>query len=704
MKHKLFYDTETFNATPINRGTDVYARDAEVTIATYALDDGPVRCWDATEIADMPADLREPLADPGVLKIAHNATFDRLVTRHALGIDIPPEQWYDTMVQALAHSLPAALGLLCEVIGVDEELRKHDGKDLIHLFCKPLAANRKLDRATRHTHPEEWERFKKYAINDTAAMREAHKKMPTCNYRGRELKLWWLDQRINDRGICIDTDFAEAAVRHLKNEKAEHNAQITEMTEGEVTAATQRDKLLKHLVAEHGVYLEDMKSATLESWLEEDWLEDSVKEMIRVRLLSSKTSTAKYQRVLNLTGPDGRIRYTMQFNGADRTGRDAGRGLQPQNLPRPKMDAEDIERCIELIREDEIAGVQLFAPSLREACSDALRGLIVAPPGRKLVVSDWSNIEGRVLAWLASEEWKLQAFRDSDAGVGQDLYKLIFSKSFGKKPGDVDKDERQIGKGEELSLGFGGGVGAFLSVAASYGLDLEWLARVVPETAPRRVLDEAKGMWGWACRMKKTAGLPYDQYIACETIKRLYREANPNIESLWHAYEDAAFNAVMNPGQEFRAGRCVFKRAKNWLKVRLPSGRHLMYASPKIRQEREKIENEDGSAETITRSVLTYMGRVNKGWREVKTYGGKIAENVTQAVANDVLRWAMPIVEDAGFEIVLRVHDELVTEVDENSELGIVLLNELMCTEHDWFEGTLPVAADGYEGTRYRKD
>ena len=703
-KHKLFLDTETYCELPISRGTDIYARNAEIMILTWAIDDEPVQCWDVTSDASFPSAFSEAYHDSTVRKIAHNAVFDRNVITYDWNMPLPLDHWYCTMVQALAHSLPGGLGQLCQVLRIPEEYWKHEGgRELIYLFCKPQPKNHKLRRATRETHPKEWQQFLDYAVADTEAMRQCHKRMPTRNYVGRHLSHYHLDQKINDRGILMDTEFASAAVTLLKAEKKKHNAKIQELTNDEVQTVGQRDKILLYLCKEYGVLLEDMRADTLERCLDDDRLPEPVKELVRVRLIGAMASTAKYNKLMNSVGPDGRLRYTMQFCGADRTGRDAGRMFQPQNLPRPTMDNADVETCIELIRELEADSVTLFAPSLKEACANALRGLVIAAEGRKLVVSDWANIEGRKLAWLADEKWKLDAFREYDKGIGEDMYKASYGRAFGMKAEDVDSKGRQKGKVIELAFGYQGGVGAMISAAATYGLDLNEVRDAVLQSAPGWAIDEAKGMWAWACRMKKTYGLERDVFVACDALKRQVREASPNITKLWHDLEDAAIKATENPGLEFNVGRCTIVRKKNWLMIVLPSGRTLMYAAPKIKHYNERIKKDDGTVEKIPRVSLTYMGRANKQWRRIKTYGGKLAENITQASSNDVLRWAMPVVEDAGYPIILRVHDELVTEVPDTDDYSVEELNELMITEQPWYDG-LPLAAAGFEGYRYRKD
>jgi DNA polymerase len=706
-KYKLWIDTETFSETPISRGTDVYANGSndgklagvEVMIIAYALNNGVIKVVDLTEGALIPQELYDALMDDDYLVIAHNAFFDRKVLRVGLGLDIPIWRWHCTMAQAYAHSLPAGLGLLCQVLNVKTK-KQENGRQLINLFCKPRPKRQKIRRATRDTHPEEWSQFLSYGGDDVGAMRDCYYAMPIRNYVGDEKELWELDQRMNDRGFATDTEFAHAAIRLLKEDKKRNDARVNDLTKGDVTAATQRDKFMLHMLNEHGVLLDSLRADDLEELLEDERLPIVVRELLQLRIMSAMNSTAKYTRLMNCVSSDGRLRGTRQYNGASRTGRSAGRIFNPLNLRRPTMKADDINTCIELIKEGDADNVTLFADSLREACSNALRGLVIAPPGKKLVISDWSNIEGRMAAWLTGENWKLQAFADFDTIIGvdengkpvragPDLYKLIYHKSFGTPIEDIDDFLRQIGKGEELSLQYGGGVGAFIAVSYSYGLDLAELGRVMPNLAPFEAIHRARKIWEWACEKGRTLGLEEDVYVACETVKTLYRQANPNIVQGWADLELAAKMAVSYPGEKYTACRCEFQCKANWLMVRLPSGRHLMYPSPRI----------------MANNSLTYAGQVNKQWRRIKTYGGKLLENITQAASRDVLTHNMLRLEreyQDDAQLVLDVYDEVVLEAEEHGRFNIDVLNKMLIDNPPWAAG-LPLAAEGFETQRYAK-
>lgn len=348
----IYIDLETFSKVPITHGTHVYAANAEVLLFAYALDDGPVRVIDGTTHPpeELPLEAYTALHDPEVTVVIHNSHFDRTVLRHAWGLDIPTSRIHDTMVQAMSHGLPGALGMLCEILGLPADKAKDkDGKRLIQLFTKPLGKNRKLERATRETHPAEWERFKEYAASDIEAMREVMKRMPMINMTPTELKLWQLDQTINDRGVAIDMDLVKAAIKAVDKAQLGLAERTAELTDGAVGSTTQGEALRLHIFEAFGIDMPDLQMATVEKTLAMD-VDPALKELLRVRLQASSTSTSKYKTLLKGTSADGRLRGTLQFNGATRTGRWAGRLFQPQNLKRSTLDFEEIETAIAAVK------------------------------------------------------------------------------------------------------------------------------------------------------------------------------------------------------------------------------------------------------------------------------------------------------------------------------------------------------------------
>ncbi len=642
----LFLDLETYSDVPITHGTHAYAEKAEVLLAAYAFDDDDVQVVDFTDggsVADM-----QPLIDRADKIFIHNSAFDRTVLHHR-GVNVPVDKIHDTMVQALAHSLPASLGQLCDVLEVPfDKAKDKDGKKLIHLFTKPLGKNRKLDRATRHTHPEQWADFIEYARLDVEAMREVYGRLPVWNYRGRELEMWRLDQTINDRGIAVDLELATAAQRAARRTYKRLAEEASVLTDGAVTNATQRGKTLDHL-RKLGLETEDLKKGTIENLLKQDNLPADVRAVLEIRAQASATSPAKYLTLSNAASSDGRLRGTLQFCGASRTGRWGGRVFQPQNLPRPTLQQTDIDAGIAAMKADV---EDLLFDNVMELCTSAVRGCLVAEKGKKLVIADLSNIEGRMLAFLAGERWKLDAFAAFDKGVGFDLYKLAYARSFNKKPEDVTKDERQIGKVMELALGYQGGAGAFNTMAANYGVEL-----------PDWRVDELVKAW---------------------------RTAHSATKNLWYLAEEAARRAIVTPGKAHTAGdKLVFRMDGTWLRIGLPSGRYLCYPN----------------AEITSQGKLSYEGtnQYTRKWERLETYGGKLVENATQAAARDILTCGMRTAEAGGYPIVLHVHDELICETPDDNAYNHEGLAAFMSTGPLWAMG-LPLAAAGFETYRYRKD
>lgn len=716
-----FMDLETFCTTDLrSHGAFRYAEDAEVMLWAYALQTGDVKLWDVTANPKMPADLSELLYNPDVLTIWHNGmSFDRTVIRHALGIEIPAERVWDTMAQAYAHSLPGSLDTLGEVMGLPQDMRKlKTGRALIQLFCCPRPKNSVLRRATSKTHPAEWVEFCEYAKQDINAMRELFKLMPRGNMNADELRVFRLDAKINARGVRIDTELCEAAIRATDIEQARLKKETRRISseasfaEDSMESATQRDKVLGFILAEYGVKLEDLTKSTVSKMLDDPDVSEGLKELLAVRRGATTTSTSKYKKFLQWTCKDGRLRGALQYCGALRTGRWAGRGPQLQNLPRPQwggrpMDEDAIENGLlddmaDYLKQD---ALDMIAPDIIEGCSALVRGVIIPSPGKKLVVADLAGIEARVTAYLAGEEWILKAFREYDAGTGPDQYKLTYSKMFNCSVADVNKSQRQIGKVAALFMSYSGGVGAFLTGAANYKINLDKMAEAALPTLPQRIKDEAEGMYEWALEKNaknksfdSTYGLSMETFMACDGLKRLWREANPKTVALWRQSEDAFRNALINPGTDFaiedpmfpdvKRPRLVVRRDGNWTKIVLPSKRSIYYPMAEVAQ--------DGT--------LSYLGvnQISKKWCRIKTYSGKLVENMSQSFSRDVMAHGMLLAEGAGYEIALTVHDEIISEAPDNSSFSAKGLADLMSVVPKWATG-LPLSAAGFEAYRYRK-
>lgn len=687
----IFADTETYGEEPIKGGAYRYAEKSEIMLFAWAWDDDPVQVWDLTTGEYTIDDVRRVL-ESADQTCWHNSAFDRTVlARH--GVTIPVEKIEDTMVLALQHGLPGSLGQLCDVLGVEQDQAKDkDGKKLIQLFTKPRPKNMKVRRATRETHPDEWQRFIEYAGRDVDALRAVRRRLPRWNDTPSERRFWRIDQATNDFGIAVDTALAQSALRAFDRASGALAALTSAATGGAVGATTQRDKLLAYLRDSHDFVTLDLTKKTVETILRDGELDKDVRELLEIRQQAAATSPAKYKALLGAVSADGRLRGTLQFCGAARTGRDAGRIFQPQNLPRTPdwFDGDVQEITISAIKAD---CEDIVWTNVSERCSMSVRGCLVAAEGCELAIADLSNIEGRVLAWGAGEEWKLEAFRAYDRGEGHDLYKVTAGRILGKDPGDVTKEERQLqGKTPELAGGYQGGVGAY---------------RVMGGPVFEAMSDEA-----------------------IQEIVYAWRAAHPRIKAFWYDLERACKLAIRNPGESFAVRDMASfdvvpdQTGRDWLRMRLPRGRYLCYPDPAIDHEdcgrcegtgfvafEHEGETKElkcphcGGSGKQGYEEISYSGtnQYTRKWTRLTTYGGKLAENWTQAVARDVFFSGMARAVARGFKLVLRVHDELVAEVPKGGALTWELLAEDMATNPGWAAG-LPLAAAGFSAERYRKD
>lgn len=721
----LYCDLETFSAKDIRAGSHAYAADpsAEVLLWGYAIDDAPAKVWDVT-VGPMPEELRQALDEVARKERRHvwqnGVMFDRVFLSYVMpDIVLPMETLDDTMVMAYQAGLPGSLKELCQVFHLSADKAKDaDGSRLIQIFCKPLPSTWKLDRATSKTHPEEWAKFVNYCRLDIESMREVYKKLPAFNRTAKERELQVLDATINMRGIGVDVEFAEAAIATAERAKKDIDKQVFKLTDGRVVTAGQRDALIQFFFDKYGWQLKDMRKSELEKRMEDPDIPAEMKELIGLRLMGTKTSVQKYKRVVQGT-VDGRLRGCMQFRGASRTGRISGRTFQPQNLPRPLIKSQaEIE---EIIEDTKLGILEICYDDVSVPLSSAIRSVIVPAAGNRLCVADFSNVEGRVLAWLAGEEWKLEAFREFDtlqtkSGAwalpyrdgwfqewavnakgdfihkGHDLYKLTYARTFGIKPEDVTKDQRQMGKVLELALGYQGGPGAFATFAMNFGMDLDELAKTTEATIEESYWIESMGMLKWAKEKKLIRGMSQKAWVACNAIKSAWRKANSEIASFWYALAKACQSAIKAKGVAFSAGRIVCKVSGNYLLMRLPSGRYLVYPAPRLPEEGEMCD-------------FSFMGvnQYTKKWERIPTYSGKLAENSVQGAACDLLLEAGPRLEAAGYHIVMSVHDEYITEIKDDNTRNHREMEKIMSDLPDWADG-LPLVAAGFEAARYRKD
>lgn len=720
----LFCDLETYSGTSIKCGPHRYAETAEVLLWGYAVDDAPAKVWDLTSGAPMPADLEAALdavlAGKGFTVWHNGMNFDTVVLKHAMGIDIPPERVIDTMVLAYEHGIQlaslAALSVLFK-LPVDQAKDK-DGARLVNTFCQPAPSNHKADRYRREDKPADWARFVNYCRLDIEAMRAVFKKMPKWNCTKEERRIQVLDAEINRRGMLMDVALARGALHEWEAVKVRYANECSMRTGGAVGSATQRDALVKFMHDEYGVSIQGLSRTEVERRLDDPSIPEPVKELLRLRVRTTKNSVAKYRALLDAVSSDGRLRGGLQFRGASRTGRFSGRHFQAQNLARPTMKNAEIEAAIEAVKSGFASAIY---PDVGEVLANCLRGCIIAPEGSKLIIADYSNIEGRMLAWLAGEEWKLEAFREFDTlqaedgswvtpdrlltgehpplarnakgeaiHKGHDLYKVAYGKAFGIDPGDVTKNQRQVGKVLELALGYGGGVPAFMNFAGIYRVDLEAMACEVERTIDREHWEAAARYCARAFAEGKGVGTEH-VFTACDAVKRAWRASNSNIEALWSKVGDAIADAIGNPGSVIQATRNVTADARgNYLRLRLPSGRYLVYANP-------RLEN-DGRG-------FSYMGAnsYTRKWERIESRGAKAVENLTQGASVDILTNALLALDAAGYRAVLTVHDEIIAETPDTAAYSAAAMSRLMATTPEWAKG-LPLQAPGFESHRYRKE
>lgn len=758
---RLFLDTETFSDVDLKKvGAYAYAEhpSTEIMICTYAIDEGRVQTWDATESPTMPRELRKALRRVSRKKakivMANGLLFDRLVIREKWGIDLPVSQIEDTMIMAFRHALPGSLDMQCQVLGVDAEHAKDKaGKALIKRFCKPTPKTYKIRRYTRETHPEEWAKFLRYAALDIVAMREVYWRIPDWGNSPKEDEILRIDQMINDRGFYVDVDLANAAIKAVQAHKEELKEEAWERFGGKLTG---NDFLpvLRDIAPAFTIH--NAQKSTLNDLLEDPDFPDEGKALIEMRLGASSTASTKYNPLVNGLSADGRRRGCLQYGGAKRTLRWAGKGFQPQNLARGEY-SDDHEGKIKR-REGEsdvsfwvrshmltnginslLRGTAHWAYDISKLTASTVRGCIIPAKGKKFVVADYSNVEGRGLAWIAGEKTALMVFK-----AGRDIYCETAGKMFGLDPDYIKanrKDLRQIGKACELGLGYGGGVAAFLQFAKNLGLDLYAMAEVMKGTFPDHIWAAAKRGYEYA-RINEakrppkpgkkderpTYILPKNVWLTCDAIKRMWRESHPMTVAFWAELEDAVLGAIRNPGKAYWAGahvrpdgkkalKIVRTKAKHdptfdeerddpnaagwWLKIELPSGRIMSYPGIALSVTTE-IDEDTGKKRTSTRIKYQGENQTTRQWGFQYTYGGKLTENIVQALCRDILAWSMPGVEAAGYEIVLSVHDELITEVPDTDDYTTEELCALMCDLPIWAKG-FPLAAEGDIMYRYRK-
>jgi DNA polymerase len=599
--HTLSIDIETYSDYDLKKcGVYKYVESPnfEVLVIAYRIDDGPVQV-SGEEVEWM-------LTEPSYLKTAYNANFERVCLSKHFGIDLPADQWECTMVKASMLGLPMDLDTVARVLDIQEQKDK-SGKALIRYFsmpCKPSNANGMRTRNLPEHDAEKWQQFVDYCKQDVRVETAIRDSIKWFNIPENEKRLWVLDQHINDYGIRLDKVFVKNALQIYLDYSEKLMNEAEELTG--LDNPNSGAQLKEWLSAAMDQEVTTLNKETLPELLKAAD-SDVIRRVLDIRQELGKTSIKKYATMLEMVCEDSRIRGLLQFYGANRTGRWAGRGVQVQNLAKNSM--KMLEEARELVRRGDLEMVEMLWGQVTDVLSQLIRTALTASPGRKLICSDFKAIEARVIAWLAKETWRIDVFAS-----GGDIYKASASQMFRIPLETIDKSMRQRGKVAELALGYQGGVGALIQMGAlDKGLTEEELPGLVSA----------------------------------------WRRSSPRIVALWKDVETAAIEAVQNGIEtSTRCGRVRFKTSRGILFVKLPSGRELAYYKAKA------VPGKFGSYQ------LRYEGmdQTTKRWQHVETYGGKLVENIVQAIARDCLAEAMLRLERTY--IAMSVHDEVVIDAD----------------------------------------
>ena len=657
MAKNLFIDVETYSSVDIKEsGAYKYIEspDFEILIIGYALDDGPVKIVDLAQGEEMSEEFEEALLDPDCVKVAHNAVFERLSFKR-IGYNVPAEQWYCTSVKAAYCGLPLSLDGVSKALNLTDK-KLDTGKALIKYFSCPCKATRVNGMRTRNypEHaPEKWEMYKEYNKYDVLAEREIFKRLEAYIIPDIEHKMYVLDQNINDRGILVDMELAESAIavdNTYTSILTQHAQQLTGLENPNSPV-----QIRQWIEKTTGCVVMSLSKETMPDLMKEFADYPDVIELLNIRKKLSKTSIKKYYAMLNCAMKDHRVRGTFQFYGANRTGRWAGRLLQLQNLSKNHISHIEVPR--EMIRARDWESVEMMYDDVADILSQLVRTALIASPGKVFSVADFSAIEARVISWLANEKWRMDVFR----GDGK-IYEATGAKMFNVPISAITKGSvlRDKSKISELALGYEGSLGAL------------------------------KRMGGERMGLSDTEMM---------SLVRKWRSANPAIVDMWKEIDEASKEAVRYQRPVSCTCRnIIFDCNGEFMTIQLPSGRKLFYYGPKFKD--KKIGHS-----TMPTRVLCYQGVVQetKQWGEIDTYGGKLTENIVQAIARDLLGDAMLRMQDEGYEIVASVHDEVIVEVPEiNAKDHYNRLVEIMSTPPQWAED-LPLNADGGVMMFYQK-
>ena len=618
--------------------------DFQILLIAYAWDDGPVQLLELHDLGDRAEFelLAKSLTDPNIIKVAHNSAFERAAFTRWLGKDMPPEQWEDTMILAAYNGLPMSLDAAGAALNLKDQKIK-EGTLLINYFCKPCKPTISNGGRTRNLPehaPDKWERFAEYCRRDVEVAQAIYYKLHRYPVTEFERQVWALDARINERGVLVDRELVDAAIAvddAFRDEHIEEMRKLTGLSNPNSIAQ------LKEWLEAYGVSCESLNKTTVAE-LKGVTNDPTVKRVLELRQMLSKTSTKKYEAMVNAAGEDGRVRGLTQYYGAARTGRWAGRLIQLQNLPQNHLD--NIGEVRGIVRARDLEMLEMLYDSVPDVLSQLIRTALIAKPGHTFLVSDYAAIEARVIAWLAGEKWRMDVFAQ-----GGDIYCSSASQMF-KVPvvkHGINGHLRQKGKVAELACGYGGGVNALIA----FGAD--------------------------------KMGLTTDEM---QDIVTQWRQASPTIPKLWRDTEAAAKRALQTPGRTFTVQSCgvKYRRDADALRCWLPSGRILTYWGARLEDDH-----------------IIFMGQnqTTRKWEKTETWGGKLTENIVQALARDCLAVALVQLEKAGFRVVFHVHDEVVIEAPEDTRWEAAA--EIMGRPIEWAPGLL-LRGDGYETRFYMKD
>lgn len=656
---KMSVDIETFSSIDLKK-SGVYryveAPDFDILLIGFSIDGGPVEVIDCTahhnnyEEERKMVQFKKHLYDPECIKSAYNANFERTCLAKWLGKEMPPEEWRCTMIKCLTMGLPGSLADAGIALGLPEDkLKDPQGKALIQYFskpCKPTRVNGQRTRNLPEHAPDKWKLYIEYNRQDVVTEMAIDSKLEIYKTTETEQELWNLDQEMNDRGVRIDVDMVDKIVNYdtVRKEELQQEAQ-------EITGLANPNSLakLKVWLNDQGMPMTSVTKDTIAAALSLQYIPENVRRVLEIRTALGKTSTAKYSTMLDAVCDDHRLRGILQFYGANRSGRWAGRLVQTHNLAKNSLPDLDLAR--ELAAEGDFETMQTLFGETAFVFSELVRTAFIPSEGCRFVVSDFSAIEARVLAWIAGEEWVLEAFR-----AGKDIYcetaSMMYHVPVAKH--GANGHLRAKGKVAVLACGYQGGVGAMK-------------------------------------RMDKEGTIPEEELQA---VVDSWRNANPKIVKLWRLCEIAVRTAI----EEHRTVRLQhgleFSYINHNLFIKLPGGRKLCYWDTKL-----KMDPRDG------REHIVYMGvnQETKQWGETETYGGKLVENIVQATARDCLAVAMTRVSKLGYKIVMHVHDEMIVDVPVEDTGALDTINACMAEPIDWAPD-LPLKGDGYETTFYKKD